>query len=99
MKICVIVFSALFVCSVAASSFGQALGGPAAAAPSKDTINPTVKNPKADEGTNANPKKSKKKTASSQKSAPSKDTAKSPAKNAPQPDKGTGANPSKKTTP
>ncbi|HTX51838.1 MAG TPA: hypothetical protein VMD08_00405 [Candidatus Baltobacteraceae bacterium] len=99
MKICVIVFSALLMCSVAAPSFGQALGGPAAAAPSKDTINPTVKSPKADEGTNTNPKKSKKKTASSEKSAPSKDTAKSTAKNAPQQDIGTGANPSKKSTP
>jgi len=105
MKILAVLVAALFVVVAVGPSFAQTQ----APAPSKDTANSSAKvAPQADQGTGANPSKTKKKaTASSQAPAPSKDTANPSAKKAkkktassqaPAPSKDT-ANPSAKTTP
>ncbi len=104
MKILAVLVAALFAIVAVGPSFAQTQ----APAPSKDTANSSAKvAPQADQGTGANPSKTKKKTASSQAPAPSKDAANASAKKtkkktassqAPAPSKDT-ANASAKTAP
>jgi hypothetical protein len=80
MKTFAVLVAALFLVAAVGPSFVHAQVAPA---PSKDTANSSAKvAPQADQGTGANPSKTKakKETASSQAPAPSKDTANSSAK-------------------
>ena len=90
MKPFAVLVAALFMVAAVGPSFVHAQVAPA---PSKDTANSSAKvAPQADQGTGANPSKTKakKETASSVAPAPSHDTANSSAKVAPQADQGTG---------